>query len=63
MAIAGQIKGKRVYFDTNVFIYIFEGSPGFQNIVKPIIELAENEQVAPRRRTLIISYSEDPQDL
>lgn len=45
MARADQIKGKRVYFDTNIFIYIFEGSPEYQNIVKPIIELAELEEI------------------
>ena len=46
MAIVDQIRGKRVYFDTNVFIYIFEGSPEYQNIVKPIIELAELDEIA-----------------
>ncbi len=46
MAIVDQVVGKRVYFDTNIFIYIFEGSPEYQDIVMPLIALAESDDIA-----------------
>lgn len=45
MGVTTQITGKRVYFDTNIFIYIFEGSPEYQSSVKTILELAESEDI------------------
>ncbi len=46
MAVVDQVVGKRVYFDTNIFIYIFEGSPEYQDIVMPLIALAESDDIA-----------------
>jgi predicted nucleic acid-binding protein len=38
MGIRQEIKGKRVYFDTNVFIYLVEGYPAFQTSLNEIRE-------------------------
>ena len=38
MGIRQEIKGRRVYFDTNVFIYLVEGYPAFQTSLNEIRE-------------------------
>lgn len=47
MAISALLKGKRVYLDTNVFIYIFEDYPEYQSIVQTLLEaIATGEIIA-----------------
>jgi predicted nucleic acid-binding protein len=38
MGLIDLLKGKRVYFDTNIFIYIIEGSLQYQNIIDDIAQ-------------------------
>mgnify|MGYP000442231372 CR=1 FL=1 len=38
MGLVKALKGKRVYFDTNIFIYIIEGSPKYQHIIDELIK-------------------------
>lgn len=45
MGIEASLKGKRVYFDTNIFIYIFEGSPQYQDAIKLVLQLVESEEI------------------
>ena len=45
MRIIEQLEGKNVYFDTNIFIYLFEGSPEYIEIIKPIMNLAELDEI------------------
>lgn len=33
MGLIEQLKGKRVYFDTNIFIYVIEGSAQYQKVI------------------------------
>ncbi|MDD5319976.1 MAG: type II toxin-antitoxin system VapC family toxin [Methylococcales bacterium] len=40
-ALLARMCGKRVYMDTNVFIYFLEQSEGYYEIVAPIIEACE----------------------
>lgn len=40
-ALLSRMSGKRVYMDTNVFIYFLELSDGYYEIVAPIIEACE----------------------
>ncbi|MEZ5537941.1 MAG: type II toxin-antitoxin system VapC family toxin [Thiolinea sp.] len=40
-----QLKDKRVYFDTNPFIYFVEGHEVFGDAVKPVFELLDSGQI------------------
>ncbi len=40
-ALLARISGKRVYMDTNIFIYFLEQSDGYYECVAPIIEACE----------------------
>lgn len=39
------IKGKRVYLDTNIFIYIFEDYPEYQTLVDSLLELIVSDKI------------------
>lgn len=41
-----QLKGKRVYFDTNPIIYFVEGHEIFYSAVKPIFDLLDQDLIA-----------------
>lgn len=43
-AMLNQLKGKRVYFDTNPIIYFVEGHETFYEAVKPIFDELDNEE-------------------
>lgn len=43
-AMLNQLKGKRVYFDTNPIIYFVEGHETFYEAVKPIFDRLDNEE-------------------
>ena len=36
MELIEELSGKRVYLDTNIFIYLIEGNPSFQPIIETI---------------------------
>lgn len=40
-----QLKGKRVYFDTNPFIYFVEAHDIFYEAVKPIFQMVQDESI------------------
>lgn len=40
-----RLRGKRVYIDTNPFIYFIEGHPDFSETVKPLFDLIDQEAI------------------
>ncbi|MBK8455568.1 MAG: type II toxin-antitoxin system VapC family toxin [Thiofilum sp.] len=40
-----RLRGKRVYIDTNPFIYFVEGHPDFSEVVKPLFDLIDQEML------------------
>ena len=45
MGIIDKIQGKKVYLDTNIFIYIFENYPGYQAIVDALLEAIASDEI------------------
>jgi len=45
MGLKEALRGKRVYFDTNIFIYLLEGNKSFENPISCIRELIEDEDI------------------
>jgi len=45
MALDAQLTGKRVYLDSNVFIYAFENSPGFGKACVEILHLIDGRRI------------------
>lgn len=44
MGLTDSLRGKRVYFDANIFIYIIEGSDEYQKLIDSLVEsLSQNE--------------------
>ena len=39
MGLADRLRGQRVYFDTNIFIYILEGNADYKDISEELMEL------------------------
>ena len=46
MGLIQSLKNKRVYFDTNIIIYLIEGFPEYQKSVDEIQEVLETSQCA-----------------
>jgi predicted nucleic acid-binding protein len=44
MGLRKDLKGKRVYFDANVFIYLMEGYPSFENSLRDIRDSIFNSE-------------------
>ena len=44
MGLKERLKGKKVYLDSNIFIYILEGFPQYEALVNELIEGIENNQ-------------------
>ncbi len=44
MGIIDSISGRDIYFDTNVFIYIFEGFSEYSQILQPVFTAIEKLQ-------------------
>lgn len=38
MGLIERIQGKRIYLDTNVFVYVFEGFDPYISLLRPVIE-------------------------
>ena len=44
MGLINQLKGKKVYLDTNIFIYILEDFPQYDALINEFIEGVENQE-------------------
>jgi predicted nucleic acid-binding protein len=44
MGLREDLKGKRVYFDANIFIYLMEGYPSFENSLRDIRDSIFNSE-------------------
>ncbi|RJP27760.1 MAG: PIN domain-containing protein [Candidatus Omnitrophota bacterium] len=42
MGLIDQIQGKRIYLDTNIFVYLFEEFAPYVSLLRPLIEQIEN---------------------
>jgi len=42
LGLAAQLRGKRVYFDANIFIYLVEGFPAYRSQIGDIREVLRN---------------------
>lgn len=45
MGLKNILRDKRVYFDTNIFIYLLEGSEQFQDALSDLEALIANEAI------------------
>lgn len=45
MEIRSQIVGKRVYVDTNILIYLFEGFPEYRHLIQEIADCIDNGDI------------------
>ena len=45
MAIRSHIVGKRVYVDTNILIYLFEGFPEYRHLIQEIADCIDNGEI------------------
>ena len=45
MGLKNELQNKKVYFDTNIFIYLFEGNKDYARLLGEIQTLIENEQI------------------
>ncbi len=45
MAIKSHLVGKRVYVDTNILIYLFEGFPEYRHIIQEIADCIDNGEI------------------
>ena len=42
MGLINHIDGKKIYFDSNIFIYLFENHEPYTSLILPVIEAIEN---------------------
>ena len=45
MAIRTHLVGKRVYVDTNILIYLFEGFPEYRHLIQEIADCVDNGEI------------------
>ena len=45
MEIRKHIKGKRVYVDTNILIYLFEGFLEYRHLIQEIADCVDNDEI------------------
>jgi len=45
MAIRSLIKGKNVYVDTNILIYLFEGFEKYRRLIQEIADCVDNDEI------------------
>lgn len=45
MEIRSQLLGKRVYVDTNILIYLFEGFPKYRHLMQEIADCIDNGEI------------------
>lgn len=45
MAIRSHLVGKRVYVDTNILIYLFEGFPEYRHLIQEIADCVDNDEM------------------
>jgi predicted nucleic acid-binding protein len=45
MGLSAKLRGKTVYFDTNIFIYLFEGSATFHSQILELQSLVEHQEI------------------
>ena len=45
MEIRKRIKGKRVYVDTNILIYLFEGFLEYRHLIQEIADCVDNDEI------------------
>jgi predicted nucleic acid-binding protein len=45
MEISKRIKGKRIYVDTNILIYLFEGFEEYRHLIQEIADCVDNDEI------------------